>query len=135
MWMPAALLTLLGLALLLPVAATATEADMAELPMVQPNLCLTCHTVAAPQPASSELNPFGADFLANGRLWDQTLAQKDSDGDGCLNGAEIGDVDGDGQVDGNVTAQSGNPGVPGDCAANLADEQTWSSLKALFDGR
>jgi hypothetical protein len=127
-----------GAAVLLALAAgpaSATEVDLATLPVAQPNLCLTCHTVAAPDPGDPALNVFGADFLANGRVWDGTLAQLDSDQDGCLNGVEVGDADGDGEADGNVDEQAGNPGVQDDCAAGLADEKTWSALKALFDGR
>ena len=115
-------------------AARATELDMAELPVVSPFLCLSCHTRA--EPAGGDLNAFGTDFLDNSRIWDEYLAQLDSDGDGCLNGAEIGDVDGNGQADGNVTEQAGNPGVADDCGSgNLVDEQTWGALKAIFDGR
>ncbi len=75
------------------------------------------------------------DFLANGRLWDSDLATLDSDNDGCLNGVEVGDSDGDGNSDGNVTEQAGNPGVFDDCGSgSLVDEKTWGTLKAMFDG-
>lgn len=124
----------LGL-LLLPVNGGATEADMNTLPVVQPNRCLTCHTVQDPSPSEAALNSFGADFLANGRIWNDVLAGIDSDDDGCLNGVEVGDADGDGFADGNVDHQSGNPGEAGDCAAGLTDESTWTALKALFDDR
>ena len=78
---------------------------------------------------------FGVDFLQNDRIWDAELAQMDSDGDGCLNGVEVGDSDGDGEADGNVTVQVGNPGVIDDCdSESLVDERTWTQLKALFDG-
>lgn len=116
--------------------ARATEADMAKLPVTLPNLCLACHTVAAPVPGNQALNPFGADFLANGRIWDLDLANLDSDGDGCLNGVEVGDSDGDGNADGNVDRQAGNPGVADECGSGyLVDERTWGALKAMFDGR
>jgi hypothetical protein len=115
------------------VSVGATEDDLAELPVTQPHRCLTCHAVAAPLPSNAELNSFGEDFLDNGRRWNARLAELDSDLDGCLNGVEIGDADGDGHADGNVDEQSGNPGVPDDCAAGLTDERTWSALKALFD--
>ena len=72
-------------------SALATEVDMARLPVTDPNLCLSCHLTVQPTPASFELNPFGVDYLANGRLWDSNLANLDSDGDGCLNGVEVGD--------------------------------------------
>lgn len=113
----------------------ATEVDMLQLPVTSPNLCLTCHTVTSPQSGDAELNPFGLDFLENGRVWDSNLAQLNSDGDACLNGVEIGDSDGDGEPDGNVDEQSGNPGVADDCgSSNLVDEKTWDALKAMFDG-
>jgi hypothetical protein len=115
-------------------AAVATEEDMAQLPVVVPNLCLTCHNIMTPMPGETELNPFGADFLDNGRIWSPALAQLDSDEDGCLNGVEIGDVDGDGRADGNVDRQTGNPGIAGDCTT-VVGERTWTALKALFDGR
>ena len=37
------------------------------------------------------LNPFGRDFLTNGRVYDATLCNLDSDGDGKTNGQELGD--------------------------------------------
>ncbi|XP_069138144.1 dopamine beta-hydroxylase-like isoform X2 [Argopecten irradians] len=36
-------------------------------------------------------NPFGLDFYNNGKVWNATICQKDSDGDGMSNGAELGD--------------------------------------------
>ncbi|XP_063442573.1 uncharacterized protein LOC134722871, partial [Mytilus trossulus] len=36
-------------------------------------------------------NPFGLDFAANNMVWDTTLCQMDSDGDGMTNGYELGD--------------------------------------------
>jgi len=36
-------------------------------------------------------NPFGLDFMANNKTWTAALCQKDSDGDGVSNGAELGD--------------------------------------------
>lgn len=123
-------------AFLSAVPALATDVDMARLPVTEPNLCLACHTTANPTSAGFELNPFGEDYLANGRLWDANLASQDSDGDGCLNGVEVGDSDGDGEPDGNVDRQAGNPGVPDECGSgSLVDEKTWGALKAMFDGR
>lgn len=116
--------------------AQATNLDMAKLPVVTPNLCLACHTSATPTATSKTLNAFGLDYRANGRIWDSNLATIDSDGDGCLNGVEVGDSDGDGSPDGNVTSQAGNPGVVDDCGTGpLVDEKTWGTLKAMFDGR
>ena len=124
-----------GLALAFASFAGATETDMAQLPVADPYFCLSCHTTTDPTPVDHGLNVFGLDFLTNGRVWDMELAQIDSDGDGCLNGVEVGDSDGDGIPDGNVTQQSGNPGVADECGSgSLVDEKTWSELKALFDG-
>jgi hypothetical protein len=115
--------------------AAATELDMDRLPVAAPNLCLTCHQVDAPSAGNAALNPFGVDFLAGGRVWDSNLASLDSDGDGCLNGVEVGDSDGDGNPDGNVSEQAGNPGVVDDCGSgSLVDEKLWGTLKAMFDG-
>ena len=116
--------------------AGATAVDMLNLPVTSPNLCLACHVVAAPSEGDAGLNPFGIDYLANGRLWDPNLAMLDSDEDGCLNGVEVGDSDGDGFPDGNVTEQAGNPGVKDECGSgSLVDEKVWGTLKAMFDGR
>ncbi len=117
-------------------SARATEFDMVKLPVTQPFLCLACHTNQAPTSETADLNPFGLDFLANGRVWDLDLASLDSDGDGCLNGVEIGDADGDGRPDGNIDEQTGNPGVADECGSgSLVDEKLWGSLKAMFDQR
>ena len=102
-------------ALLSASSAQATDADMIRLPVANPHLCHSCHLVEQPGPGNFDLNPFGEDFLSNGRLWDSNLANLDSDGDGCLNGVEVGDSDGDGEPDGNVDAQAGNPGVHDEC--------------------
>lgn len=123
-------------ALLSAVPGLATDVDMARLPVTDPHLCHSCHLTGQPTSASFGLNPFGEDYLANGRLWDSNLASLDSDGDGCLNGVEVGDSDGDGEADGNVVRQAGNPGVPDECGSgSLVDEKTWGALKAMFDGR
>ena len=117
-------------------AALATEDDMAQLPVTEPFACLACHTSSDPTPGSFALNVFGEDFLQNGRIWDSNLAHLDSDGDNCLNGVEVGDSDGDGNADGNVEEQAGNPGVADECGSgSLVDEKAWDALKAMFDGR
>jgi hypothetical protein len=122
-------------AFLSAVPALATDVDMVRLPVTDPHLCFACHTTAQPTSSDFGLNPFGVDYLANGRLWDSNLANQDSDGDGCLNGVEVGDSDGDGEPDGNVNIQAGNPGVPDECGSgSLVDEKTWGALKAMFDG-
>lgn len=114
--------------------AKATEEDMAQLAVIVPHLCAVCHILDNPSTGNAALNPFGVDFLENGRIWDTDLAQLDSDGDGCLNGVELGDSDGDGVPDGNVTQQSGNPGERDNCGSgSLVDERTWGALKAMFD--
>jgi hypothetical protein len=115
--------------------ALATPADMDQLPVVAPFECLLCHVQANPTPASNELNVFGLDFLNNGRIWNTTLANLDSDGDGCLNGIELGDATGDGFADGNVTSLETNPGDPTDCGNLIIDARTWGALKAIFDRR
>jgi len=113
--------------------AWATTADMNTLPLATPFECLICHGSADPTPADHDLNAFGADFLANGRIWNATLAALDSDHDNCTNGVELGDVGGDGQIDGNITSLLSNPGVTGDCGGSMVDGRTWGELKALFD--
>jgi len=116
--------------------AHATQQYMDLLPVVNPYLCMTCHSSENPSAGNSSLNPFGDDFENNGRVWDYHLANLNSDGDGCLNGVELGDSDGDGVSDGNVTEQAGNPGVRDNCGSgSLVDEKTWDALKAMFDGR
>lgn len=116
-------------------SAHATPADMATLPVVTPFECLICHVEAGPDPASAALNLFGQDFLASGRIWNADLAALDSDGDGCLNGVELGDADGDGLADGNVETLASNPGDPNDCGRLGIDASTWGALKAMFDLR
>lgn len=123
---------LLPLALSVP-SALATEADMAVLPVVEPFRCLLCHVPTNPTRTDRDLNLFGEDFLDNGRRWNATLAALDSDGDGCSNGFELGDMDGNGVADGNVSVLNSNPGVPGDCGELIIDARTWGALKALFD--
>ncbi len=117
-------------------AVGATEQDASNLPSVLPYQCLNCHVSADPTSGPTDLNPFGRDYRGAGRQWSAQLAQMDSDGDGCTNGAELGDVDGDGQLDQGVERESSNPGVDGDCSsASLLDEVSWSTLKSMFDGR
>jgi hypothetical protein len=121
--------TVVGFAL----PAVATESDLAQLPVTDPFRCLICHVDEAPSGGSFALNGFGADFLANARIWDASLAGLDSDGDNCTNGVELGDADGDGEADGNVDTLQSNPGDPADCGGSMVDNKTWGELKALFD--
>ena len=94
--------------------------------------CLICHNSATPAQDSS-LNVFGDASVANGLVWNSTLAAGNADGDDCSNGAELGDVDGDGQLDGNTTEENGNPGVEDSCAGHaLTEAATWGALKNLF---
>lgn len=123
----------LALVVLLCQASSATEEDMALLPVVEPFLCAVCHSMDDPVAGRSELNVFGVDFLAAGRQWTSELAGADSDGDSCTNGVELGDIDADGVADGNVTALQSNPGDGTDCGVNSVDATTWTELKGLFD--
>jgi hypothetical protein len=129
-------LLVMGAMVLGVASASATQQYMDQLPVINPYLCLTCHFSSDPTGGDTSLNPFGVDFDTNGRVWDYHLANLNSDGDGCLNGVELGDSDGDGIADGNVTEQAGNPGVGDNCGSgSLVDEKTWDALKAMFDGR
>lgn len=125
-----------GLVLLLwSCAAFADQAAMDMLPSSEPLRCIVCHEDVAPVSAD-DLNPFGVDFKASldlGLGWTEELARGDSDDDGCTNGIELGDEDGDGQLDEGVSAQASNPGVTGDCTSASFDQKTWSELKKLFD--
>lgn len=107
---------------------------LAQLPTSASLGCANCHVgataVAAP---SAELSSFGQAFQQNGKVWNSTLAAKDSDGDGCTNGVELGDADGNGVADGGQTQQTSNPGSGGDCRPSTIDEQTWGALKSLFN--
>jgi len=127
--LPASLLVVVVLC----VPAGATEADQQQLPVVDPFLCLICHTSDPVESGSFALNAFGTDYLANARQWNAALASLDSDGDGCTNGFELGDADGDGQGDGNVEELRSNPGSANDCGGANVDSRTWGDLKALFD--
>ena len=123
----ASLVVVMGLCL--PVLATQADMDNQLPPQTDPFACLICHQSAD----GSGLNLFGVDFLGNDRLWNRILAEMDSDGDGCVNGFELGDVDGDGENDGNVGDLQSNPGVIGDCGGATVDSRTWGELRALFD--
>ncbi|GFO05697.1 temptin [Plakobranchus ocellatus] len=59
------------------------------------------------------LNPFGADFAANGHVWDRALCMGDSDGDGKTNGEELGDAHCHWTVDNpkHLSSASGHPGI------------------------
>ena len=124
------------------VAASATELHMSDLPSAEIFGCAICHVSS--NPTSADLNVFGVDYadhladLADGETgaWDLFLAGIDSDQDGCTNGLELGDVDGNGLLDEGVLKEGSNPGLPGDCQSiNPLDPSTWGALKAMFDTR
>jgi hypothetical protein len=118
-----------------PCLASATNVLSISMPMGGQTSCISCHN--APNPtAGDDLNPFGLDFLESpGQIWGPELAALDSDSDGCTNGAELGDIDGDGDIDQGVDLGTlTNPGADGDCSAAGVDEATWSELKSLFNG-
>jgi len=115
--------------------ARATVDDMDLLPVADPFLCLICHVSNPDQTGSTDLNSFGTAFLANGRVWDLTLASLDSDNDGCVNGVELGDADADGESDGNVSSLQSNPGDGTDCGGAGVDATSWGELKSLFDSK
>jgi len=133
----------IGVLMLLLVFATPTWATTeleSLLPLHVFYSCDNCHLEAAsPTLSNPALNPFGLDFnnpAIGDNTWNSYLAGLDSDGDGCNNGAEIGDVDGNGQPDNGVIRESSNPGVDGDCSsASIFEEATWGELKAMFDNR
>ncbi|XP_033749716.1 dopamine beta-hydroxylase-like [Pecten maximus] len=67
-------------------------------------------------------NPFGLDFYNNGMVWNSTICQMDSDGDGTSNGAELGDPNCEWTPGSNPTdEQTGHPGL---C-------EPWSDPKCL----
>lgn len=128
-WVP--LLCAVGL-LLCPGHAGATNAEMFKLPTYNTFQCTICHTVSRPSTGTAELNPFGVDYLANGMVWNKTLALKNSDGDNCPNGFELGDLNGDGIADEPGSNENSNPGEQ-DCTISLS-KQTWGIIKELFSG-
>jgi len=113
--------------------ASGTADLMGRLPVSSRFQCRICHTITAPAPGNAALNVFGVDFLANGSKWDAVLAARNSDTDGCSNGFELGDRDGNGVLDLGVTEEQSNPGVSNDCAVPIS-ETTWGLIKKLFDG-
>lgn len=119
----------------------ATEADMFKLPAYEPNRCATCHVNSEEQLTSSpvlgqQVNAFGTDWRDMGRAWGDRIAKLDSDGDQCINGAELSDYTG-AQVDWNQNPvahtgqQNSNPGSV-DCTPASLDDRSWGILKAVF---
>jgi hypothetical protein len=123
----------IGLLLLVASTAQGLEVYMRqELPVYSRYQCASCHDTDLP--SSNDLNDFGRDFALYGE-WNVELAGLDSDGDGCDNGAELGDIDGNGVADDGVTRESSNPGVAGDCSSAFNDVINWGELKAIFKGQ
>ncbi|MCZ6766996.1 MAG: hypothetical protein O7D32_08685 [bacterium] len=130
--MAGALLLLPVVLLLAPTPAGSSDASMQQLPAFNKFRCLLCHTVVNPTGAASSLNSFGRDFQANDNVWDRVLAEKNSDGDRCDNGFELGDRDGDGVFDfQSEPLEISNPGNGSDCAIALT-RQTWGAIKDVF---
>lgn len=120
-----------GALLLASGPAAATSLHMQKLPSSTSFRCLNCHNVQDPAtPQLATLNTFGVAFKDNGFRWDTTLAQKRSDDDPCTNGFELGDMNGDGQLDQGIGAERSNPGQS-DCTLQI-NEAAWSALKQLF---
>lgn len=126
------LLVLPALLLVLPAGVESSEQAMANLPAFNKFKCQICHVGAQPTAEDNALNNFGRDFQSNGMIWNAALAQKNSDGDRCSNGFELGDPDGDGIFDnGADVVEHSNPGDPTDCAVALT-VGTWSVIKSIF---
>lgn len=100
---------------------------MERLPAHTKYKCTICHRSENPT-SGTDLNKFGIDFKENGFAWDASLADKDSDGDGQLNGWELGDSDGDGILDAGQSDERSNPGV----RPSSIDQETWGVIKRLF---
>jgi len=120
------------LLLLAPEPAGSSDTSMQQLPAFNKFKCLICHSVANPAVPAAPLNNFGRDFQANGNVWDVALAQKNSDGDRCNNGFELGDRNGDGIFDDeSEPLEVSNPGDGSDCAIALT-QKTWGAIKEVF---
>ncbi|MFK7987455.1 MAG: MopE-related protein [Sandaracinaceae bacterium] len=92
-------------AVLAPSGASAFEAFATQVPCrattensvgtIRP--CITCHNNPDGGGGCGTppcFNPFGSAFNGNGRVWNETLATGDADGDGYTNGEELGDPTG-----------------------------------------
>lgn len=130
---------LIGLAVVVAVAGVAAAMVDAciyadRLPVSATFGCANCHVGAdaVSVPSAADLNAFGLAFQQNGYVWDSSLAYGNADNDGCTNGLELGDADGNGQPDQHQTAQSSNP-ADRDCTGTSIDETTWGALKSLFN--
>ena len=115
------------LAVLLSGVLKGREDYMRNLPVYRLYRCMLCHQSTIP--SSGDLNEFGKDFRDNGYVWDETLADMDSDGDLYKNGLELGDEDGDGEPE--VLIERSNPGDPLNNPTSI-DRKTWGVIKNLF---
>lgn len=83
-------------------------------------------------------NPFGIDFRANNKTWNDTLCEKDSDGDGYSNGQELGDPNCTWSVGPVSPSRTTNLTHPGICeplgSSNCAKKNTWlTDCNSKFD--
>ena len=133
-----------GIALLaVPVSASASEVANTKIP---PNSygCTLCHGAEAVTPTEVPpdsivpLTQLGLEWVSQApdeanRLWSD-LAVGNVDGDGCSNGYELGDPSGSYLPDGSqrLDESAFDPNVH-DCTLPISEE-SWSRLKALFDG-
>lgn len=129
--------------LLAPVSARATEEANAKLPP-NPWGCQLCHASpevtpdTVPGGATVPLTELGLSWASQSveeadRLW-SILASGNVDGDGCSTGFELGDPSGSYlPQDPPPADQSSNNPIENDCTLPLS-EDSWSRLKALFDG-
>jgi hypothetical protein len=69
--------------------AGAKLTDVKKIPNGKKNSCENCHQPGTE--SKDKLTPFGNDYNANGKKWNDALAKKDSDGDKMTNGQELGD--------------------------------------------
>lgn len=129
--------------LVAPVSAWGTEEANLKLPPSKYG-CQACHgsnaatPTTVPDGAIVPLTLLGLEWLSQSpreadRLWSE-LATGNVDGDGCSTGFELGDPSGEYQPDGTIPPdQSVSDPNQHDCTLPISDE-SWSRLKALFDG-
>ena len=123
------IVTIICLAVLLSGVLKGNEGLMQTLPVYRLYRCMLCHQSTSTVHGPGDLNQFGEDFRANGYVWDEALAEMDSDGDNYKNGLELGDEDGDGEPE--VLIERSNPGDPLNNPTSV-DKETWGVIKNLF---